>query len=112
MLNPRYGKRSIGIFTIERKAQLPKLIPRHDEQDPRGPVTYDPRIYSCMRKDGQERYFWFPYWITIHDKKQFGQFSQITPEDEFLELVCAGIKNGLFSDKFVSKLKTEIEEHG
>jgi len=59
--------------------------------------------------DGHE--FWFPYWITVRGKERYGQFAPMMGETALLELLREAIRQGFFSDDFLSRLISVIERN-
>lgn len=109
VVNPQYKKQSIAIYQVLRIAKLKELPHFNNVGDPRGNVTYDPRIISVIREDTEERYIWLPYWISVNNGKiRYGQFAQITSEDDFSELLINGIKEGVFSEEFIMSLRKHL----
>jgi len=105
VVNPQYKKQSIAIYQVLRIAKL--------KETPHFNSVGDPRIISVIRKDTGERYIWLPYWISVNNGKiRYGQFAQITSEDDFSELLINGIKEGVFSGGFVKSLKEYLCAEG
>lgn len=47
-----------------------------------------------------------------NEKMRYGQFAQITSEDDFSELLINGIKEGVLSEGFVKSLKEYLCAEG
>ena len=103
-------KESIGIFCINDVASLNEPCKRNDDGDPRGPIESDFKLFLTERDKTKEIFFWFPYWITINNKKKFGQYSPIILEKNFVELLENAIKKGFFQKESLGQIKNAIDE--
>jgi hypothetical protein len=92
-----------GIAQLERSVKYP------DEQQ--GDVGYDPKIMLLESNTGCTA-LWFNYWISTDktgQKMKWGGGPPVLEEYVLLELMKKAIKNGLFSQDFLTALAKEIK---
>ncbi len=111
VLNPKYKKKSIDFFSIKDMVKLEEPYKENRNDDPRGPIECDFRIYKTTRDSDGNSYFWLPYWITIGKKKKYGQFSPIIRECELTELIVKAIKSGFFKDASIKNIRDAVRGH-
>jgi hypothetical protein len=78
-----------------------------------GTAQLDPTIVNIQWEElpsDDKQEFWFPYWITIGGKENYGQFAPMIGEKALLELLQDVIKQDFFSEDFLCGLERAIDE--
>jgi hypothetical protein len=107
MVHPWYkGKH---LWKVKDIAQLDQPVKYQDDEQ--GEVCYDPKIMLLEVKEGCTA-LWFNYWISTdkaNHKMRYGGGPPILEESVLLELLKKAIKNGQFSQDFLTALDKEIK---
>ncbi len=96
-------------WKVKDVAQLETPIRYRDELQ--GDVAYNPKIMKLEAPAGCTA-LWFNYWISTDktaNKMKWGGGPPIIEEYVLLELIKKAIKNGLFSQDFLTALAREIK---
>jgi len=107
LVHPWYG--GVHEWQVKKVAQLDKPIEYRDSEQ--GQVRYDPKIILLESQENGE-VVWFPYWISTNKAKEnmkWGQRPSILEKEVFLQLLGKAIKQDMFSDKWLKKLRQEIQ---
>ena len=100
-----------GKFTVKKVAQLKKPVECYSQEI--GEAFFNPTLVKIEWEhvpSNDRHEFWFPYWISIKGKERYGQYAPMMGERSLLELLGNAIRQGFFSDYFLSELDKLIKE--
>lgn len=113
-MNLVYKGQSTGRFIVEKGFRPDTEVRQKDVA--RGETEHDPRLPAGTRvfhqSKGERRVkaFWLPYWITINDKKKYGQVAVIVSEDAFVGLLSKAIRGGALRRRSLESLREVLED--
>jgi hypothetical protein len=100
-----------GNYTVKDVVKLKNKAECYSQE--KGKVLFNPTIVKLEWENPpseDKNDIWFPYWITIGDKKEkYGQYAPMIGEKALLELLQGAIEKDFFSTEFTVELRKSID---
>lgn len=101
-----------GSYIVQKIVKLDKPVVCYSDKV--GKAYFKPTIVKIEWKkkppSNDKHDIWFPYWIVIKKRENYGQYAPMIGQKALLELLKKAIFAGFFNNNFLKNLKKTIEK--